>query len=302
MEIFVLVSLVLFVIVAIMLLKLIKHTFVAVLSVIGIFLILNAAIGFLVYQDVMEIKDKSLTTPDLFLLVDSGEIIAGVTLNPSIKPIENAVRPLDAEQLIYLNDNYFSNDKEIILSEFKEQSDIVDEQIFKIIEFDFATLENAPYENLDVQMFTLKKQDMLKLLKSEDVFQDMVDVILEDETFMNQLDSFFPSEEFDLESIEENNIDIDSIKKDILKEQLKENLAEFAKTDEDAKGLIFMLGIGAIIQEDRTESVKYIYGNYKDGNIIIYPESITFSILKLSPKSLVEQIITQVNTQLNSEN
>jgi hypothetical protein len=290
-EVFVLVALISFVIAAIVLLKFVKHTAVAIISIIGLFLVLNAAIGFLVYQDVMEIREKSTDSPDLFLLKDNNQIISGVALDPSISPIEDAVSPLSVEQLVYLNEQYDSGNKDEVLKEFQDYSFLVNDEVFKIVEFDISVIENAEIEDINVQMFTVKKSDILRLLNSEDVFGDMVNVVLEDEQFLNQINMIFPLDEYD--------IDIKNIPKDNLKSQLKENLKDFATTDEEAKGLIFMLAVGAIVQDNQAESVKYIYGNYKEGDIVIYPESITFSILKLSPKSVVEQVITQVNDKLS---
>lgn len=284
MELFIMIGLVLFIVAAIILLKVMKHVFTAVISVIGLFLVLTAAVGFIAYNDVMEIKDTAPNTPNLFLLNDRTDIIAGVAFDPDTKPIEEGIKPLDQEQLDFVISNRKNLEREKTIEELKDEVDEIDEELFKIITFDINVIEEAPLEELNLQFINIEKETIIDLLRSEDIYGDISELMVEEDSVMEEMQEEMP---FD--------INVSDIAKEELEKQARDALEEFASTEEELKGMLFMLSIGAIVEENTMDGVRFMFENYKEDDITIYPETITFSILKLSPQSLVNQIIQEVN-------
>lgn len=279
----ILVGLVLFVVASIVLLKIIKHTIVAIFSIIGLFLLLSAGVGFMVYNDVMEIKDNVMEKPSVFLLVEQEEVMAGVIFNPSIEQLEEAVSPLGQDEIIYIEEK--EDDYDTIITEMKDVSTDLDAELFRIVEFDKSIIEESEVETINIQFFEIEKEQLLMLLESDSILDDIVDIILEDQQLWQSIQAELPD------------VDIEGLAKEEIMYDLQTYMGDFAQTNTEIKGILFMLALGSIFEGNPSEGAVYFYDCFKEEKINIHPESISFSLLKLSPKNIVEAIIEQVNPE-----
>lgn len=283
----------LFILAAIVLLKVIKHIFVAILSVLGLFIILVAAVGFSTYNDVMDIRERVQEETTLLVLEDEdSEVIAGIAVNPSIEPIEEGIMPLDDRNIDFINNGIEKGDKDSIITGLQERSLVVNNSLFRIITISIDVLERAPLEEIDLEMVKVPKEDMIDILMGDDVYGDITDLVMEDEDFLNTLEQNIP-DTTDL------SIDIENMAREELTAEIKESLSGYGNSDEQVKGVMFMLFMSSMVKDNTTESIEYLYNNYREEKIDIYPESITFSLLKLSPKQITEQVIKQVSEEHN---
>ncbi|MFP4111538.1 MAG: hypothetical protein ACLFPQ_06910 [Candidatus Woesearchaeota archaeon] len=283
-EVLIFIGLMLFIIAAIVLLKVVKHLFVAIISIIGLFLLLLAGVGFTVYDDVTDIREQITEQPSILVLQEDGNIIAAVGIDPEAETIEQGLIPLGEDDINFIEETR-ERDESAPLTGLKEFSPDIEKDVFKIIEFDMAVLEDAPVDEMSVEFVNLQREDVIALMRSDDLYSDMAGMVLDDPEFMEMIQSqISPDMDINLEDIE----------KDEFEGILKESLSDFGSGETEIKGVLFVMFTAYMVKEGGSESIEYIYSNFREKNIIIYPESITFSVLKLAPKSIIEQVISQI--------
>lgn len=105
------------------------------------------------------------------------------------------------------------------------------------------------------------------------------DITLSKETIFNFLDSSTPVDDF-------------LALKNIPREQRDEALASLnVKNDAEFKSLLFTLLFGTLIQE---QGPLFIFTQYKQGNIIIYPKTTIFMLIKKVPSSLLNKLLLKI--------
>jgi energy-coupling factor transporter transmembrane protein EcfT len=112
-------------------------------------------------------------------------------------------------------------------------------------------------ETLEFGDYSFSKEDALDLLKSEDALEDIATLMIEEQGLPDTPE---------------------------LREQLKQQV----KSSEEAKALMF----GALFTEKMKDpSPVNILNEMKDGNIVIYPETIVFKLVKSMPLSLMQKFV-----------
>ena len=61
-------------------------------------------------------------------------------------------------------------------------------------------------------------------------------------------------------------------------------------SDKEIKGAIFAVLLGESIERDKL----FIFKQFKEGNLVVYPETITFKIIENIPMSLVDNLISKI--------
>lgn len=77
--------------------------------------------------------------------------------------------------------------------------------------------------------------------------------------------------------------------REIYKQKLKQEAG--IETDAQFKGVLFMLLFGTAMEK---QGPLFLFNQYKQGNIIIYPETTLFKLLKIIPSPLLEKAIIQM--------
>jgi hypothetical protein len=278
-QVLILLGVLLFVVAAITLLKIIKHTIAAIFSIIGLFLILVAATGFLVYTDVMSIKDNVLSKPSLILLEGNNSVIvAGLIVEPDIQPIEKGVIFLNKGQIEKIKETLKTKKPNELVKETKEIEPKLEDELFKVIIFKEKFIDNSPIQKINLQAMEVDKKDIIVLLNSNSLYYELATEIVDEGSLTSMPLPF----------------DITDEDKAEIAEGIKDSLKEFASDEEQAKSMMFALSVAAVFQEEKENTVKYVFSEFQKGNIAIYPDSITFSILRLAPQSIVTQVIEQL--------
>ncbi|MBT3407120.1 hypothetical protein HN415_00385, partial [Candidatus Woesearchaeota archaeon] len=140
------------------------------------------------------------------------------------------------------------------------------------------------------------KDDNLKEVKGESkrlfiVNVNFFDALDEDVTFVGQYVDKMKKETIKKVMVSatplESYIDL-SIINDSIKDEEKVNLSEEFRTDEDFRSSLFLLSTNEILEE---KGVKYIYKEYKNGNVVVYPKTMVFFLIKVMPSWLMNLVL-----------
>jgi len=74
------------------------------------------------------------------------------------------------------------------------------------------------------------------------------------------------------------------------KEEWKSEVMKEVGGDSKFKGMLF----GVLLQNKMTKDPLFVFKQYSKGNVVIYPESITFKLIKALPFSLIEGVAEKV--------
>ena len=293
---------ILFIVASIFLAKFIKHVFLASLAIFGLLLILTAIFGYSIYKDAMQIKDDAPNKPTLFVLTnEDDEILTSFLLDPTQKDsLQEMIIPLDSDSNQNL-EAVLNENPSNILEEVNSNTGI-DQELFKIVDFDISVIENSPIETVDMQILNVSKDDVVEILESDDVYSTMVDVALASPEIKSQIIELvkielesgtgMSLEELGLSDEDIDQIDINNIPKEEIIEQLKSGfLSDLAESPDELKSMIFLGFITKASADNPEEMVKYYFENYKDGSITVMPDSISFALLKMSPKAIISEAI-----------
>jgi hypothetical protein len=280
-QILILVCLLVVLVLFIFLFKFIKHPIAVVISIlIGLFSILVAAAGFLVYRDVMSIKDKALGLPSLCVLQGkNNQIIAGIVIQPEIKPIEKGLIFLNRMQISNIQDAFGSERVSSLISSSKEFRNISGKDLFKVVNVKEDFLKNLPVRTIQIQSFRIDKDELILFLESKDIYLDMARELSDNKELLSLLPSEFSVSKKDETS---------------LAAAIEETTKSFASGEDELKGVMFAMSVTPLFQGNSPENIEYVLSEFQKGDIVVYPESIAISILKVMPKSAVEQVLAMV--------
>ncbi len=295
MDVAIIVGLILFALATFLVFKLIKKVVVASITVFLICLLVTAGLGFFAYKDITEIQSRLIEDPSLVLVNDVDQIIAGFVFNPSGEEQD--------DKLIALNDIELNSINELLITDYDidkiHKLYDLNKPIFKIFKISLSTFETAPFEEAKVQGYTLKKSNLIDLLKSENptekLITSMIDSIeLENQLSEDELNSLNKNDEFDIVEFKEM---IKLQNKDLFRSELENQISEFATSDAELKAYMSAAMFIGMISDDQGDALKHLFSEFKDGGISVEPETITFSILSMSPKKVFEYVIDEVDTQ-----
>lgn len=230
---------VLFIIVAVLIFKIIKKIILAILLVFLIFILSMAGVGFLVYEDMMDMKEKFFKSSNLLLLEDNGKIISALQM-----------QGFDEEGFDFLDEKWISSKQEAFQNHDYDEIIGRNYKIFIIKLETFSNIENIQFEDLQ-----LTKEDVFNISRAS-----------------NSLDVFF--------QISSRGQNLSEMEKALLKQNLEE---EFGS--QNLKGIMFGMLFAQAVEK---EGVLFIIENFKQNNIVIYPETITFKLVKSVPNFVYE--------------
>lgn len=229
--------LVLIIVAGLIIYKITKSIFKAIFLALSVGVIIIIILGGLIISDINDFRENAQTQPNIYLLEDNGEIIAG-----------------------------FSG---ILGEDF--QPDFVEEEL-------------GPYNNLDgllgnnYKLFLVKKQALgsVEEVEGEDITltrQEILDMIASD----SPVDDFIKKQYPNLPAAQ-----LSGARQSLLSQMEIENDAEF-------KGTLFAATFASAMEE---QGPLFIFDQYKEGNIIIHPETAMFKFLKIIPSSILKNVIT----------
>ena len=237
MDILSIIGIIIFIALAVLILKLIKSTIKAVMLISSVLTVILIIGVFFVYSDANDFKENFPSVPSLYLLQKDDEIIAGFygifsgTTTPSL---------IGEEQLISYQNNFKENNLSQIRGDY-----------YKIF-----------------------------ILKSE-VFDSLAEIRTEEDVFSKEtIFSFLESDTPVNDYLKFKNAPIGS--RDDLLNSLN------IRDDTEFKAVLFTVLFGALM-EDQGSFV--IFTQYKKENIIIYPETTLFRLIKIIPLSLLDKVV-----------
>lgn len=322
MEIAIIIGFVLFLVCIFLAFKFIKNILLAIGAVFLFTIFFVGGIAAFTYSEVKEMQAYGLTSANQLLLVDDDEVITGVTILPAKKfsPLDN-LKPLSEQTVDELSTLYQNKEKKQMLkvtklSEFYTPEEIEMEQykeeVYKIVFIEMDVLENSPLDSFKFSdvlgedaaiadaLGEFSRGDIIELLSSEDEWEFMTEHVMENFDFSGSAVSNLVSEDDlptgmsieDLADIEDITLSGEQ-KLSIVEEQvismLRSVLLDMFGTD-DLKLVMFVLNVGAIAGSDEVDGITYLFKEYKQKRIDIYPSSIIFDIIRLSPDSLIDKV------------
>ena len=257
------ISTVIFIVIAVLLYLITKSIGKAIGFTVGIFLIIELILGFMIYLDAMELKDNFPTEEKTFLLEHNNNYVAGFKITDT-QELQNNAKFLTTLQ---------------IQSYQSQQSQDMLRNSYKLI-----ILNSAIFQDISTIEFTdmeFTKDYLMDLLESNNPIEQLTNRFLE-KAKAKQLEEY--SEEL-WPQIEE--------QFEAQKEEFVENFKSQLNIKDDAqlKALIFILLTAQITQEDP----MIVLTEYRNDNIIIYPETITFKFIKIIPNYLLDFVSEKIN-------
>jgi hypothetical protein len=235
------ITLILFIIIAVLVFKFIKNVVKSILIILSILVLLVIASGLFISADANDFRANFAAIPSLYLLETDGQIVAGIYGTFSEEGIPSLV---GTEQLNSYQTSYQEND----LANIKEN-------YYKVF-----------------------------IIKSE-AFDSITEVRTDGETMPKQaiidlIDSSTPIDDF----MEQRNIPQDR------RSALMSNFQ--IANDDEFKSFLFTLLIVESIEE---KGPLFIFTEFKQGNVIIYPESAITFFIKEIPFSLLNSLILRIS-------
>lgn len=230
---------ILFLVMVFLVFKLVKKVIFASLLIFLIFIIVNAGIGFLVYRDVMDIREKFSTSSKLVMLEDGGEIISAMQM-----------QSFDEEGFNFLDEDWIAHKQELF--EKRNYKEIIGRN-YKMFVIKLETFSDI--ESIEMEEFVLTNQDIFNILQSDRPSDVFFEVYIKD-------------------------MELGEMQKTLARQQFNEEIGQ-----KNIKAMMLGLIFNKALEQ---EGPLFIINNFKDSNIIVYPETITFKIIKLVPKFAYE--------------
>jgi energy-coupling factor transporter transmembrane protein EcfT len=250
------VGILLFIIVVYLIFKFVKKIIFAVISVFILIILIIAAIGGLAYLDF-----RSLSAQQDFVVnvvyAEGDSLLYGVQI-----PFDNA-EPLTE------NVTGISNIKTLDVDEVSKDSGefivVIDDVLFKelIDGKTFTFTDVLPEGQFDEYNMTFTDVEVLRVMESDTPNDELLNVVFEKANI--------PS--FLIETA-----------KPIASEVLVSVLEEIDMTSKEA---IFTLALSEVVQDQ--ENVVSLVQGFKDDELQVYPERITFDLIKYIPTSIIEE-------------
>ena len=222
-----------------------------------IYVSIQIILGFIIYLDAMQLKDRFLIEEKTILLEHHQNYIAGFKGNNMENP----------EDILFFNDEQINSYQGQNYQESLRNS-------YKLMIIKSETFNNL--ETIKFNQQTFSKEELFLLLESDNTIEDLANKFLEEQKAkqLNQYsEEFLPQIELQLEE-----------QKNELVSQFKTQLN--IKDNTQLKGLIFALLLSESMKKDQLTLIKGLQKN----KIIIYPETSTIIFIKLIPVYLIDVI------------
>jgi hypothetical protein len=269
METSILIMIVIAIVLIYLIFKFIKKMIFAVISaILVVVLLFGGVIGIAVY-DVKTLSEKTDFNVNLAYFNNAGDYVLGTTL-----PVVNS--EVNQEGVSSLSESDFTN------LDYKNLNKKGDEFVVK---FDRTVLENiitsetyipSFFESMELPEgteFSLTKTQVLDLVESNDVSNQVLDILFETNGIDESLSNLIKPE---------------------LTKALEEELSDFGVSLNEAILYDFLMVSVEANEIDFLETLSL----YKDEKLEIYPNRLTFSLVKMLPSSFVQKQIESVS---NSE-
>jgi hypothetical protein len=298
MELIFIIGLVFFILAAFLVIKLLHSVIKIVMAVIGLCLILSIALGAFVFLDVKDMNERITTQPNLIVLTNEQDVLSGIYLDPNnesdqpfyvlnesqIISVENAIKENDKDPLVELNIDDFS-----------------DADFFKIVTIDVDIIKNTPNTSVNFGQFIIHSDELYDIVTSTDSKDAIIQKVESDDDLIESFKESVIDESgiLDVPGIELKDVDsteFNSIAKEQIVEIVSSSIDSFSDSDVELKGMLFASYFATILNKD-LDGAKLIFESYKNETINIYPESITFSLIRLSPSGIIDGVINRVEDE-----
>ena len=245
------IALIVFLVMAIIIFKFLKHVFLAIFLVIFLFILGLAGTGFLVYKDITDMSQNLLTLSNIVLLEDQEKLITGLQ-----------IAGLEEENITVFDDDKIESYQEDFAS--KNYDNILGDnyKIF-IIKLDIF----SGVGDVRVEKTTFTEEEIFEILRTDDVMETLYQVMLSKISLGIGLDT------------EEG------------KAAMIEALAKQFGSSSEIKSLFAAF---LFIDKLQEEGSLFLIEQIKNGNIIIYPETITFRVMNLIPLTLFDKVAEKI--------
>ena len=235
------ISLILFVIIAVLVFRFIKNTVKSILLLLAILFFVSVAGGILIYADANDFRQNFPAIPSLYLLEKDGRVVAGFygAFSETSQPFLTKKDRLSEYQAYY---------EEEELDKIK--GDYYKIFIFKSESFDYITEVQTEGE-------VLSRETIFDLLSSDTPVND-----------------YLILKEMPLDQ-----------RSNLLNQLKLEDKSQF-------KALLFVLLFSKSLDE---KGPLFTFTEFKQGNVVIYPESAITSLIKEIPLSLLDNLILKVS-------
>ena len=230
-------------------------------------LIVLGVLGFFVWQDLTDIKENFSTGRKMFLMKSNNDYIAGIV----IRELDNP------DTMTYISEELLANYKDLSFSEIKDNN-------FKIFIMKEQFFE--PTNSLKINKLMISKEQLLIFLRDENPIDSFIEYFIK----QNKESSI-------KKAIEDSSLEDNEETRQQFEHSYNENKNELAasikadlgiSTNSQMKGMLFsVLMFETLNSQDQT----YLLEQYQKNNLIIYPETLIFSIVKLVPLSTVKDKI-----------
>lgn len=236
--------------------------------------------GFLIYQDIMDLKDNINDAEKLVLIGDDNTILSGIM-----------VKSIDDQNFTFLSDKKIEEIDEYYKE--KEYESILKDN-YKFILIKVRAFDSVIEKGINMEEFGFDKPLYIdkKVLNRTIYADDPLNILFDElsKSFMDEgLNSMIPEELITQDMV-------DSMKDD-MKNNLKTQIG--IKDDNQFKAMLFgMLLKNKVEQSGIIELVK----DYKKEDIIIYPQTTIFKIIKIIPTDVIQEQIQKFNSSVSLDN
>ena len=234
-------------------------------------LIVLGVVGLFVWQDLTELKENFPTGRKMFLMKSNGDYMAGIVIREFTDP----------DTTTYVSEELLASYKDLDLNAIKDDNFkvfIMEEQFFE------------PTESVDMGTVIISKDQLLSFLRDENPIDSFVDYFIEQnrESSVNK-------------ALENLGLEGDGEVRRQLEQSYDEKRGELAAsvkadlgvtTNSQMRGMLFSV---LMFETLNTQDQTYLLEQYQKNNLVIYPETIIFSIVKLVPLSAVKDQIEALN-------
>ncbi len=261
---------ILFLVVVFLIFKFIKKLVFAVFAVIVLVVLIIGGIGGLIYSDINNLTSQEDYNVKIIYAQSSEDYLFGVSL-----PIEN--QSLGVDKVVSLSDAQLNTlDVDTIDDKSNEFVIIVDDSRFEMLvveeSYDLNSLGDFDFSSYKDYNLVLSKQDVLDIVNSDNGEEMLVDIL-----FKNN----------NLEGTEA------KIAKPALLNAVKSSLSEVNLSFREA---LFLLIVSNSMEN--SQGLVNIVEGYKEGDIEVYPNRISFRFLKLLPASTIKSFFSDNETEI----
>jgi len=247
--------------IAILLFKLIKKVFLALIAFIFVMLIVTAIFGFLVYRDVADLRTNFVDSEKKVFIADDERMLVGFSTDTFSG---DSTFTFSWEELQTYNSYYNEKDYSSILG-----------SAYKIFIWRLDSFEGLDEEVETSKGDRISKQSAVNVLTADDAKQAYVDEGLFDR---------------DLESNAEMQHLVNS------NENFRQQVIDETVDSDEKRIEMFIILTAASLNE---KGPLFIVEQYKEGNIIIYPETMSFKVLKAIPIKFFAGIANKIKKRVS---